>query len=168
MSTQNTSLKHKADRTQSAEFELANRLFFRLYQSANILHKVGSRAVENEGLTTQRWAVIGALTRAEAADGTAVGDLARHLRVSRQSLAGVIGPLVDEGWVDVVPSETDRRSRRYVLTERGRLHWEQRALPKIQQFYADATAGMSIEDMSHALHYLVRLMENMTRLDETT
>lgn len=168
MSMHETLTTDQAHNPRSAEFELANRLFFRLYQSANILHKVGSRAVEEEGLTTQRWAVIGALTRAEATNGTAVGDLARHLQVSRQSLAGVIGPLVDEGWVDVVPNETDRRSRCYVLTERGRLHWERQALPKIEQFYADATAGMSIEDMSHALHYLVRLMENMIRLDEAT
>ncbi|MGI9215865.1 MAG: MarR family transcriptional regulator, partial [Hydrogenophaga sp.] len=29
--------------------ELANRVFFRLYQCANLLHKTGSRAVESEG-----------------------------------------------------------------------------------------------------------------------
>ncbi|MGA1053270.1 MAG: MarR family winged helix-turn-helix transcriptional regulator [Ilumatobacteraceae bacterium] len=147
-----------------SEFELANRMFFRLYQCANILHKVGSRAVEAEGLTTQRWAVMGALSRLDT--GMAVGELARYLQVSRQSLAGVIGPLVDEGLITVQPCESDRRSREYVLTERGRTHWRDRAIPKITAFYADATAGMSIEDMSHTLHYLVRLIENMNALDE--
>ena len=34
--------------------ELANRLFFRLYQCANMLHKTSSRALEEEGLTTQQ------------------------------------------------------------------------------------------------------------------
>ena len=38
-------------------------LFFRLYQSANMLHKTGTKAVEAEGLTTQQWAVLGALSR---------------------------------------------------------------------------------------------------------
>ncbi len=150
----------------SADFELANRLFFRLYQCANILHKTGTKAVEDEGLTTQRWAVMGALSRPEVADGMAVGDLARYLEVSRQGLAGVIGPLVDDGLVVSRRSATDGRSRRYALTDRGRHHWQDRALPKIERFYADATDGMSIEDMSHALHYLVRLIENMSRLDE--
>jgi hypothetical protein len=37
--------------------EIANRLFFRLYQCTNMLHKTGTRAVEKEGLTTQQWAV---------------------------------------------------------------------------------------------------------------
>ncbi|MEY2960111.1 MAG: hypothetical protein RLZZ01_2679 [Actinomycetota bacterium] len=148
----------------ASDFELANRLFFRLYQCANILHKVGSRAVEDEGLTTQRWAVMGALSRDDT--GVAVGELARYLQVSRQSLAGVIGPLVDDGLIAVHTVESDRRSRQYALTERGRRHWHDRALPKIAAFYADATAGMSIEDMSHALHYLVRLIENMNALDE--
>src|SRR5574337_606871 len=32
-----------------AKLELANRLFFRLYQCANMLHKTGSRAVEGDG-----------------------------------------------------------------------------------------------------------------------
>ena len=52
--------------SQNARMELANRLFFRLYQCANMLHKTGSRAVETEGLTTQQWAVLGALSRPKA------------------------------------------------------------------------------------------------------
>ena len=148
------------------DFELANRLFFRLYQCANILHKTGSKALEAEGLTTQRWAVMGALSRPEAGAGMAVGELARYLRVSRQSLAGVIGPLVDDWLVVSRRSDTDRRSRHYALTEHGRRHWRERALPRIERFYGDATAGMSVEDLSHALHYLVRLLENMSRLDD--
>ncbi len=149
-------------------FELANRLFFRLYQCANVLHKTGSRALEPEGLTTPRWAVMGALSRPEAASGMAVGDLARYLRVSRQSLAGVIGPLVEAGLVISRRSDTDRRSRRYTLTDAGRAHWNERALPRIERFYADATIGMSIEDLSHTLHYLVRLLDNMSQLDDDT
>jgi DNA-binding MarR family transcriptional regulator len=150
----------------SFDFELANRLFFRLYQCVNILHKTGSKALEPEGLTTQRWAVMGALSRPEVGEGMAVGDLARYLRVSRQSLAGVIGPLVDDELVVSRRGDADRRSRQYTLTAHGRRHWESRAVPRIERFYRDATAGMSVEDMSHALHYVVRLLENMTRLDD--
>lgn len=156
-----------ADRA-TAEFELANRLFFRLYQCANILHKTGTKAVESEGLTTQRWAVMGALSRPEATDGMAAGDLAGYLQVSRQSLAGVVGPLISADWVEVRRSAADGRVRRYALTEAGRMQWTERALPRIERFYADATAGMSLEDVSHALHYLVRLIDNMSSLDDRT
>ena len=42
----------------NARFETANRLFFRLYQCANLIHKNGTRAVEAYGATTQQWAVL--------------------------------------------------------------------------------------------------------------
>lgn len=147
-------------------FELANRLFFRLYQCANILHKTGTKAVEPEGLTTQRWAVLGALSRPEAAAGLAVGDLARYLKVSRQSLAGVLRPLEADGLIDSQPDPRDGRSRLLRLTPSGRQRWVGRALPRIEAFYDDAVAGLSVEDLSHTLHYLVRLLENMEAIDE--
>ncbi|MCP4228175.1 MAG: MarR family transcriptional regulator, partial [Actinomycetia bacterium] len=101
---------------EQARHDLANRLFFRLYQCANMLHKTGTRAVESEGLTTQRWAVMGALSRPEAVDGMAVGDLARYLKVSRQSLSGITTRLEDDGLIATDLDPADRRSRRLRLT----------------------------------------------------
>lgn len=146
-------------------FELANRLFFRLYQCANMLHKVGTRAVESEGLTTQRWAVLGALPPPDRDPGMSVGDLARHLTVSRQSLAGVINHLESEGLIAGTPDPNDGRSRLLRLTPHGFDTWHDRVLPLIRDFYDDAAAGLSVEDMSHALHYLVRLLDNMSTID---
>ncbi len=149
-----------------ARYELANRLFFRLYQCANMLHKTGTKAVEDEGLTTQRWAVLGALSREEAAEGMAVGDLARYLKISRQSLSGVVGRLEQDGLIEGAADSADRRSRLLRLTAQGEDRWHTRALPRINEFYDAAVAGLSVEDISHALHYLVRLLDNMTEIDE--
>ena len=63
-----------SDRAAVTRAEMANRLFFRLYQCSNMLHKTGTRAVEAEGLTTQQWAVLGALSRNSAQGGVSVGD----------------------------------------------------------------------------------------------
>ena len=63
------------------------------------------------------------------------------------------------------PDPTDGRSRRLRLTDTGRQRWHERALPLIHDYYAQATAGLSIDDMAHALHYLIRLLDNMTELD---
>lgn len=151
-----------------ARTEMSNLLLFRLYQCANMLHKTGTRAVESEGLTTQRWAVLGALSRPESDHGMAVGDLARYLKVSRQSLAGVVSRLESDELVVGAPDPTDGRSRRLRLTDTGRQRWHERALPLIHDYYAQATAGLSIDDMAHALHYLIRLIDNMTALDDMT
>ena len=149
----------------SAKMELANRLFFRLYQCANMLHKTGTRAVEAEGLTTQQWAVLGALSRPKAEGGMTVGDLARYLLVSRQNLSGLISRMERAGYLAIKADGRDRRSRIVTMTGSGRRVWQTRALPKIHAYYEQILADFSINDMTHTLHYLLKMLENMQRLD---
>ncbi|RBP17250.1 MarR family transcriptional regulator [Roseiarcus fermentans] len=150
-----------------AKIELANRLFFRLYQCANMLHKTGSRAVEAEGLTTQQWAVLGALSRKKAEGGMSVGDLARYLMVSRQNLAGLLSRMERDGHIAVAPDTRDRRSRIVAMTDAGRATWRDLALPKIHAYYDQILVDFSISDTAHMLHYLLKILENMQRLDAT-
>ena len=144
---------------------MANRLFFRLYQCANMLHKTGSRAVEAKGLTTQQWAVLGALSRDKAKGGMSIGDLARYLMVSRQNLSGLIGRMERDGHVAVAADRRDRRSRVVKMTASGRHVWKKLALPKIHAYYEQVLGDFSINDVTHTLHYLLRMLENMERLD---
>ncbi len=155
-----------ADNAADAKMELANRLFFRLYQCANMLHKTGTRAVEAEGLTTQQWAVLGALSRPAVANGMSIGDLARYLMVSRQNLTGLIGRMERDGHVAVLPDERDRRSRLVTMTKSGRHVWEVLAQPKIRAYYGEVLGDFSINDVTHALHYLLKILDNMKRLDD--
>src|SRR5512134_3976880 len=148
-----------------ARRELANRLFFRLYQCANMLHKTGTRAVEAEGLTTQQWAVLGALSREKAEGGMSIGDLARYLMVTRQNLSGLIGRMERDGHVAIAPDGQDRRSRVVTMTESGRHVWQALALPKIHAYYEEILGDFSVNDVTHMLHYLLKMLENMQRLD---
>ena len=147
------------------KLELANRLFFRLYQCANMLHKTGSRAVEEEGLTTQQWAVLGALSREKSQGGMSMGDLARYLMVSRQNLSGLISRMERDGHVAVAASGQDRRSRVVTMTDSGRHVWQDLALPKIHGYYDAILGDFSVNDVTHTLHYLLKILENMQRLD---
>ncbi len=152
-------------KASQAKIEMANRLFFRLYQCANMLHKTGSRAVEAEGLTTQQWAVLGALSRDKAEAGMSIGDLARYLMVSRQNLSGLVGRMERDGHVGVAPDGRDRRSRVVTMTDSGRHVWQDLALPKIHAYYEQILGDFSINDVTHTLHYLLMMLENMQRLD---
>lgn len=149
----------------AASLDMANRIFFRLYQCANMLHKTGSRAVEAEGLTTQQWAVMGALSRPAVVQGMTVGELARYLMVSRQNLSGVLARLERDGRLKSLPDPQDRRSRRVTLTPAGVRLWQIDAQPKIQAYYEQALDGFSMDDMTHALHYLLRMLENFRTLE---
>lgn len=155
-------MKNYSDVTK---FELANRLFFRLYLCANMLHKTGSRAVEPVGLTTQQWAVLGALSQPQATAGISVGDLARYLRVSRQNLSGIIARMADDGHLTIAPDGRDRRARLITITEPGRQLWQARALPRISAYYDRLTDDFSITDMGHMLHYVSKLLKKMEALD---
>ncbi len=149
-----------------ARIELANRLFFRLYQCANMLHKTGTRAVEAEGLTTQQWAVLGALSRENAQAGMSIGDLAKYLMVSRQNLSGLIGRMERDGHVAIAPDGQDRRSRVVTMTDSGRHLWHVLALPKIRAYYGEILGDFSVNDLTHMLHYLLKMLGNMQRLDQ--
>ena len=148
------------------KIEMANRLFFRLYQCANMLHKTGSRAVEAEGLTTQQWAVLGALSREKSQGGISIGDLAKYLMVSRQNLSGLIGRMARDGHVSIAPDGQDRRSRVVTMTDSGRHVWHALALPKIRAYYEEILGDFSVNDVTHTLHYLLKRRENMQRLDQ--
>lgn len=149
-----------------ARMELANRLFFKLYQCANLLHKTGSKAVESEGLTTQQWAVLGALSMAEAQGGIGVGDLARYLRVSRQNLSGVIGRMERDGHICIAQDSRDKRARLIRMTDEGKHVWRDLARPKIHAYYEQALDDFSLGDITHTVHYLMKLLDNMVRLDK--
>ena len=150
---------------ESVKIELANRVFFRLYQCANMLHKTGTKAVEAEGLTTQQWAVLGALSRPAASGGMSVGDLARYLKVSRQNLSGLLGRMERDGRIQTAADERDRRSRLVSMTTAGLRVWQDEALPKIHGYYGQVLEGFSVNDITHTLHYLLKILENMQRLD---
>lgn len=149
-----------------ARMELANRLFFRLYQCANMLHKTGTRAVEAEGLTTQQWAVLGALSRSGVQAGMSVGDLARYLKVSRQNLSGLLGRMERDGHITLQADARDRRAKLVTMTAHGRKVWHEDAQPKIRAYYEAALADFSVGDLTHTLHYLLKLIDNMEHIDQ--
>lgn len=156
--------------SHTAEFMrymMANRLFFRLYQCTNMLHKTGSRAVEAEGLTTQQWAVLGALSRPKAVKGMNIAELARYLMLSRQNLAGVVGRMERDGHLTSAPDPNDRRSRLVTMSPKGRRVWKTLAEPKIRAYYDEALEGFAFKDMVHMLHYLQLMLDNMSTLDQT-
>ncbi|MGH8821927.1 MAG: MarR family winged helix-turn-helix transcriptional regulator [Rhodoferax sp.] len=153
-------------RNETVRMDLANRVFFRLYQCANMLHKTGTRAVEAEGLTTQQWAVLGALSRPAVQGGMSVGDLARYLKVSRQNLSGLLGRMERDGHIGTAPDGRDRRSRLVTMTESGRHVWLIEAQPKIYAYYEQVLTGFSVNDITHTLHYLLKVLENMQHVDD--
>ena len=95
-----------------------------------------------------------------------VGDLARYLKVSRQNLSGLLSRMERDGRIQTAADERDRRSRLVSMTAAGRQVWEEEALPKIHGYYAEVLEGFSVNDITHTLHYLLKILENMQVVDD--
>jgi len=144
----------------AAAIEIANRLFFRFFQAANTLTTKGTQALDEFGVTTQQWSVLGALSRPQAAGGMSIGDLSRYLLVSRQNLAGLLARLERDGIIERLTGEEDRRSRKVKLTAKGGELWAALGEP-IEAFYGEALKGLSFDDRLQFIHYISLLQRNM-------
>lgn len=148
----------------AARFDVANRLFFRLYQASNLLHKTGTRAVSRFGATTQQWAVLGALARpATRGQGSTVKDLIGFLMVSRQNLTAVLDRLESAGLVERVRCPGDGRMRHVRLTEAGARLWGEMQAT-IGAYYQEALAGFSQEECVLLFRLLDRLRDSLAAI----
>lgn len=144
-----------------ARFDTANRLFFRLYQCANLVHKNGTRAVGEFDSTTQQWAVMGALARPSVhRHGMSVKDLMGFLQVSRQNLSAVLDRLETRDLVERVKTAEDGRSRMVRLTNAGDALWAGMHDP-IEAFYDGALRHLSATDQSALIELLDRLKSGL-------
>ena len=66
----------------------------------------------------------------------------------------------------IAPDGQDRRSRVVTMTRSGRHVWHALALPKIRAYYEEILGDFSVNDLTHMLHYMLKMLENMQRLDE--
>lgn len=148
-----------------ARFDVANRLFLRLYQASNLLHKTGTRAVSAFGATTQQWAVLGALARPVARDrGLTVKELIAFLMVSRQNLTAVLDRLEAAGLVERIRAPgADGRLRHVRLTAEGRRVWGE-MLGSIRRYYDTALEGFSTEECVALYRLLDRLRDSLARM----
>ena len=144
--------------------DIANRLFFRLYQASNLMHKQGTSAVSAFGTTTQQWAVLGALSRPQTAErGLSVKVLMEYLMVSRQSLTAILDRLEAAGLIDRTRTAGDGRLRHVRLTRKGVKTWAEMQ-PSIRDFYDAALADFSIEEAYLLMRLLDRLGAGLAKL----
>ena len=145
-------------------FDVANRVFFRLYQASNLMHKQGTRYLSKFGTTTQQWAVLGALARPLVrGDGMTVKDLMEFLDVSRQNLTIILDRLEARDWIKRIKDKDDGRSRRIRLTSKGTSTWAAMQEP-IEAFYSSALTTFSHEDQIALYRLLDRLKTALTKV----
>lgn len=150
-----------SDSRDRIRFEVANRLFFRLYQCSNLMHKNGTHHMAAFGSTTQQWAVLGALARPLVHEkGMSVKDLIEFLLLSRQNLTAVLDRLEARAWIERVKDPDDGRARLIRLTVEGNRIWQTMLTP-IEAFYRAGLTRLSDEEQVQLYQLLDRLKDGL-------
>lgn len=161
-----TRLNHALTHSLShGDFDTANRVFFRLYQSSNLMHKVGTRFVADFGATTQQWGLLGALARPAAKNGMSIKDLLEFLLVSRQNLTPLLDRLEGRGWIERMKDPTDGRNRLIGLTTLGQETWSA-MLNVIAGFYEESLNDFTVDEQILLYRLLDRLKVSLSRLSD--
>jgi DNA-binding MarR family transcriptional regulator len=108
------------ERTPSGE--AATQLILSTFRANGLLLGAGDVLSADQGLTSARWQVLGAVSLADRP--LTVPQIARRMGVTRQSVHATVNRLVRDGFVELVPNADHRRSPLVGLTERGRAQYE--------------------------------------------
>jgi DNA-binding MarR family transcriptional regulator len=90
-------------------------LILETFRLNGALIAAGDQLVEDLGLTSARWQVLGALTKAPAT----VADIARVRGLTRQSVQRIADRLVLDGFLKTKPNLAHSRAKLYELTAHG-------------------------------------------------
>ncbi|MBR0857725.1 MarR family winged helix-turn-helix transcriptional regulator [Bradyrhizobium liaoningense] len=135
----------------SSRDHLNNKLFFRLFQAANIYE---TQAVRLVNFSAVSGATLGALSRDPK--GMLFSDLYDYLGVSRQNLDAVLKGLEKKGLVERVEVEADRRKRMVCLTPAGVEAWED-LYARSLEFFRQGTKGVSASEIADCTETLSRI-----------
>jgi len=138
--------------------EAATELILSAFRANGLLLDAGDRLSADEGLTSARWQVLGAIALAERP--LTVPQIARRMGLTRQSVHASVNRLVRDGFLELGPNADHRRSPLVGLTKRGRAKYE--ALGAKQVAWIDGLArGIARSDMETAVRVLDELCRRL-------
>ncbi|MFT8878655.1 MAG: MarR family transcriptional regulator [Oenococcus sp.] len=97
-------------------------------------------------------------------DGLSVGEIAEILDVRPSSVTGLVDKLSDNGLVDRIPDERDKRITLIKLTKKGH-DFLQSKKDEADDLSEEVFAGLTDEEQATLLHLLKRVSKNLSDMD---
>jgi DNA-binding MarR family transcriptional regulator len=149
-----TQAKHR-----TPEGETATQVVLAVFRANGLLLAAGDDLAADEGLTSARWQVLGALALAERP--LTVPQIARRMGLTRQSVHATVKRLVRDRLVELAPNADHRRSQLVGLTELGQVRYA--AIDGRQALWvnrlADGISRSELETTARVLGELCRRLE---------
>ena len=108
--------------TRSPEGETATAVILSAFRANGLLLAAGDQLAGEEGLTSARWQVLGAIALAKRP--LTVPQIARRMGLTRQSVHTTVSRLLADGLVELGANADHRRSQLVRLTELGRKKYD--------------------------------------------
>jgi DNA-binding MarR family transcriptional regulator len=141
---------------------MATEVILATFRANGLLLGSGDLLAQEEGLTSARWQVLGAIALAERP--LTVPQIARRMGLARQSVHVSVGRLVAGGLVELAPNADHQRSQLVRLTELGRAKY--RSMDGRQARWvnrlADGLRRSDLETTADVLRELSRRLEAET------
>ena len=157
-----------AKRERTPTGEAATELILSTFRANGLLLNAGDLLSAEEGLTSARWQVLGAIALAERP--LTVPQIARRMGLTRQSVHATVNRLVRDGLLELAANEDHRRSPLVGLTTQGVAKYE--AIDARQSTWINRLArGISrsnIETAGRVLDELSRRLEGDRRGEPET
>jgi DNA-binding MarR family transcriptional regulator len=134
--------------------EVATELILSTFRANGLLLDAGDLLSADEGLTSARWQVLGAIALAERP--LTVPQIARRMGLTRQSVHVTVNRLVRDGFLELGPNEDHRRSPLVGVTKQGSAKYE--AIDARQVAWINRLArGIARSDIETAVRVLDQL-----------
>jgi DNA-binding MarR family transcriptional regulator len=144
------------ERERTPTGEAATDLILSAFRANGLLLDAGDMLSADEGLTSARWQVLGAIALAERP--LTVPQIARRMGLTRQSVHATVNRLVRDGFLELGPNADHRRSPIVGLTKQGSAKYE--ALDARQVAWINRLArGIARSDIETA----VRVLDELSR-----
>jgi DNA-binding MarR family transcriptional regulator len=138
--------------------EAATKLILSTFRVNGLLLGAGDVVSADEGLTSARWQVLGAIALAERP--LTVPQIARRMGLTRQSVHATVRRLAGDGLVELAPNVDHRRSPLVRLTELGSAKYE--AIDARQAVWVNRLArGIGRSDIQTAWRVLDELCRRL-------
>lgn len=142
------------DSKHTPQGEALTALMLEIFRVNGQLLASGDTLVQDIGLTSARWQVLGALALAE--QPLPVAGIARNMGLTRQSVQRVVNDLQREGLLVLEPNPHHKRAKLVLLTPAGRTVYAKAHARQV--LWANTLAGgMDTEAITDALALLRRV-----------
>jgi DNA-binding MarR family transcriptional regulator len=153
---------------RTAAGEAGTQVILSTFRANGLLLAAGDLLADDQGLTSARWQILGAIALAERP--LTVPQIARRMGLTRQSVHATVTRLVRDGLLELTPNADHRRSQLVRLTEPGTATYS--AIDRRQAVWVNRLArgiGRSdLETTARVLDELCRRLEANAAEDTTS